>query len=97
MTALAPQDHKNATLPIVDLRLANDPVRAEEFQDQLRVATRDFGFFYLVGHGIPRELSTRLIDVAQQFFALPDEDKLTIEKIHSKHYRGYSRVGDEFT
>ncbi|MHB1064346.1 MAG: isopenicillin N synthase family dioxygenase [Georgenia sp.] len=97
MTALAPHDHRTATLPIVDLRLADDPLRAAEFQDQLRAATRDFGFFYLVGHGIPRSLSTELMSVAKRFFALPEAEKLAIEKIHSPHYRGYSRVGDEFT
>lgn len=97
MTALAPEEHRTASLPIVDLRLADDPARAEAFHDQLRAATRDFGFFYLVGHGIPRELSADLVAVAKRFFALPEEDKLAIEKIHSPHYRGYSRVGDEFT
>ncbi|GAA1629465.1 isopenicillin N synthase family dioxygenase [Georgenia ruanii] len=83
------------TLPIIDLReVETDPLG---FQERLSAATRDFGFFYLVGHGIPRELSDDLVAVARRFFALPEEQKLAIEKINSPYFRGYSRVGDELT
>ncbi|MFH5824167.1 isopenicillin N synthase family dioxygenase [Georgenia sp. AZ-5] len=85
------------TLPVIDLRDAANPATAGAFHDRLREATRDFGFFYLVGHGIPRELSGDLVSVAREFFALPDEKKLAVEKLNSPHFRGYSRVGDEFT
>lgn len=85
------------TLPILDLSLADDPTRAEEFRAQLRDVTHRIGFFYLTGHGIPAEKFDRLITTAQAFFALPERDKLAIENTKSPHFRGYTRIGGERT
>lgn len=84
-------------LPILDLSLADDPSSAEEFRTTLRQATHEYGFFYLVGHGIPAELTAEVIAVAREFFALPEDEKLEIENIKSPHFRGYTRVGGERT
>ncbi len=84
-------------LPILDLSRADDPATAAAFRDQLREATHDYGFFYLVGHGIDTAQSTQIINVAREFFALPEADKLQIENVRSPHYRGYTRVGGERT
>lgn len=59
------------SLPVLDLSLAQNPDTAEQFRTQLREATHEVGFFYLVGHGIPDELQRRLLAVAREFFALP--------------------------
>jgi isopenicillin N synthase-like dioxygenase len=86
------------TLPILDLsRLDAGPEEAEAFRADLRQATHDFGFFYLVGHGVPTELMTSVITTARRFFDLPDEDKLAIENLNSPQFRGYTRVGGELT
>ncbi|HTN55701.1 MAG TPA: 2-oxoglutarate and iron-dependent oxygenase domain-containing protein [Microbacterium sp.] len=86
------------TLPILDLsRLDRGPDEAERFRSDLRTATRDVGFFYLTGTGIPAQLEQRLHRVARDFFALPEADKLAIENINSPHFRGYTRVGGERT
>ncbi|MGC0366618.1 isopenicillin N synthase-like dioxygenase [Rhodococcus sp. 27YEA15] len=85
------------TLPVLDLSQAQNPDTAERFRTQLREVTHDVGFFYLVGHGIPDDLQTRLLDVAQQFFALPAAEKLAIENVLSPHFRGYTRLGGELT
>ena len=87
----------SASLPVLDLSLADDPATAEEFRAALRQATHEHGFFYLVGHGASRELSERLISVAREFFALPEAAKLAIENTHNPHFRGYTRVGGELT
>lgn len=84
-------------LPILDLSLADDPATAAQFREQLREATHDYGFFYLVGHGIEPSLTSEIISVAREFFALPEADKLEIENVTSPHYRGYTRVGGERT
>lgn len=84
-------------LPILDLRLADDPATAESFRAELRRITHEIGFFYLVGHGIPEAEFGRIIDVAQTFFALPEEEKLAIENTNSPHFRGYTRTGGERT
>lgn len=86
-----------ASLPVLDLSRADDPATAPAFRDALREATHDYGFFYLVGHGIEPDLTRRIIAVAREFFALPEEEKLAIENTHSPHFRGYTRVGGERT
>ncbi len=83
-------------LPVLDLSLLDGPL-VEAFRTELRDATHDYGFFYLIGHGVPIELSDRVIDVARRFFELADSDKLAIENLRSPHFRGYTRVGGELT
>ena len=36
-------------------------------------------------------------DVARQFFALPEGDRLAISNVHSPQFRGYTPVGNEYT
>ncbi|MGW6376999.1 isopenicillin N synthase family dioxygenase [Rhodococcus sp. NPDC055112] len=63
----------------------------------LRRATHELGFFYLTGHGVPRALIDEALDVAHRFFALPVEEKMSIEMLGSPHFRGYTRLGGELT
>lgn len=85
-------------LPVLDLSLLDQgPDAAARFRDELRAATHDVGFFYLVGTGVTPELEARLNRVAREFFELPDADKLAIENVKSPHFRGYTRVGGERT
>jgi isopenicillin N synthase-like dioxygenase len=86
------------SLPVLDLsRLTAGPEEAAAFRRDLREATHDFGFFYLVGHGVSAELQEAVIDTARAFFDLPDADKFSIENLKSPHFRGYTRVGGELT
>ena len=86
------------SLPILDLsRLDAGPEEAEAFRRDLRQATHDVGFFYLVGHGIGEELQRSMISTARALFDLPEADKLAIENVKSPHFRGYTRVGGELT
>ncbi|MBA8816472.1 isopenicillin N synthase-like dioxygenase [Microbacterium halimionae] len=88
----------DANLPILDLsQLDAGPAAAEKFRQDLRAATHDVGFFYLVGTGVSPELEARLHTAARQFFDLPVADKLAIENIKSPHFRGYTRIGGELT
>ena len=85
-------------LPVLDLsQLTAGRESAQRFREQLRAATHEVGFFYLVGHGIEDELVSELLDTARRFFALPDAQKLAIENVNSPHFRGYTRVGGELT
>lgn len=77
------------TLPVIDL---TDPDTTE-----LRRATHEIGFFYLVGHGVPAGMPDRVLGAAREFFDLPEEEKLRIENVHSPHFRGYTRLGTERT
>ncbi len=85
------------SLPILDISQLDDPDKAEGFRKQLREVTHDVGFFYLVGHGIPQQLIDEVLDVSRRFFALPEEEKLAIENVHSAQFRGYTRTGKELT
>ncbi len=88
----------NTPIPVIDLSLLDQgPEAAARLREELRRATHEVGFFTLVGHGIPDELQTRLLKAARDFFALPDEDKLEIENLKSPYFRGYARIGGEFT
>ncbi|QRY61971.1 isopenicillin N synthase family oxygenase [Gordonia sp. PDNC005] len=87
--------HAHATLPIVDMALLDSDRVA--FQESLRTAAHEYGFFYLVGHGIDATTSDRLFDTARDFFALPDADKFGVEMLRSPQFRGYTRFGGEYT
>lgn len=67
------------------------------FLAELRDAAREVGFFYLSGHGIAIDEADRLKTLGRQFFALPEDDKVAIEMVHSPHFRGYTRAGFERT
>jgi len=77
-------------LPVLDLR-------SPGFVPALRAAARDVGFFYLVGHGVPDALAEALFAASRRFFALPEPRKLAIAMANSRHFRGYTRLGDELT
>ncbi|HYJ74479.1 MAG TPA: 2-oxoglutarate and iron-dependent oxygenase domain-containing protein [Kineosporiaceae bacterium] len=85
------------TLPLVDVSRFRDPAQREAFLADLRHAAHDVGFFYVVGHGIPPEVTDGVMAAAREFFALPLEQRLEIENVNSRHFRGYSRVGTERT
>jgi polar amino acid transport system ATP-binding protein len=93
--------HTTATprLPIIDLSLLRQgDVAREQLAAQLDFACREFGFFYLVGHGIDTARVDSLMSLSRQFFALNAEEK---SRIHiskgGRAWRGYFRVGDELT
>lgn len=86
------------SLPALDLAdLDRGAEAASRFRDALRAATHDVGFFYLVGTGVSPDLESRMQRVAKAFFALPEADKLAIENINSRQFRGYTRLGGEHT
>ncbi|MEZ0364695.1 isopenicillin N synthase family dioxygenase [Mycobacterium sp. pUA109] len=82
-------------LPILDLTDAE--ADRDQFRARLLTATHRFGFFYLVGHGVPAGLSARVLRVARAFFALPAAAKQQISQLRSPQFRGYSRIGGELT
>ncbi|MQT12016.1 isopenicillin N synthase family dioxygenase [Segnochrobactrum spirostomi] len=85
-------------LPVLDFsRFDAGPAERAAFLEDLRAAARDYGFFYLVGHGIPAALEADVVAASRRFFALPQADKLAIEMVNSPHFRGYTRAGFELT
>ena len=91
-------NEKQSKLPILDLsRFDQGPEARAAFCDELGRAAPEVGFFYLVGHGISDALIATVQSESRRFFALPEAEKLAIEMVNSPHFRGYTRVGAEFT
>jgi isopenicillin N synthase-like dioxygenase len=67
------------------------------FADRLRGICHEVGFFQLVDHGVDPAFVDEYFAAIERFFALPDDVKATIEKIHSPWFRGWERVGAELT
>src|SRR5688572_3070163 len=78
-------------IPIVSLEAADKA-------SQLERACREFGFFYLVDHGVDEQLQQSLEAAATEFFAQDLSKKLEIEMAHGgKAWRGYFPVEGELT
>ena len=85
------------TIPVVDLAdfLSGDPARKQKFVNELGKAYEEVGFVAVKNHGIPDDLIADLYKNVQQFFALPDEVKLSYEKKELAGQRGYTSFGRE--
>jgi isopenicillin N synthase-like dioxygenase len=86
------------TLPILNIAdLDEGGGKGAAFLAQLRKASRELGFFYLVGHGIAPQFAGEVQGLAHRFFALPEGEKRAIEMVNSPHFRGYTQLGFERT
>ena len=83
-------------IPTIDLSALRGGSDAEkcEVARQIDEACRDTGFFMVSGHGVPAELIAKTRQTAIDFFALPDEEKMKVQRPPSKISRGYNWVGD---
>ncbi|RRI01763.1 isopenicillin N synthase family oxygenase [Mesorhizobium tamadayense] len=87
------------TLPQISLaKLSADATRREE-QQHLRMACEEYGFFYLIEHGIPKEEIAEAIDASRRFFKLPQSVKErygpTAQDVYPTTARGYSPMRGE--
>ncbi len=84
-------------VPVIDisgLRSA-DAADRERVAAALGAAAREVGFFYVSGSGIDEALFDALRSAAEQFFALPLEEKMRTYIGLSRCHRGYVPVGEE--
>ncbi|XP_074267552.1 azadirone synthase LFS-like [Silene latifolia] len=72
-------------LPVIDLT-APDQLSTAAL---IRQACVETGFFYIVNHGIDKDLLNKLFDGARKFYSLPLEDKM---KLARKGNRGYTAL-----
>ncbi|RWJ52647.1 2-oxoglutarate and iron-dependent oxygenase domain-containing protein [Mesorhizobium sp.] len=87
------------TLPKISLaKLAADATQRDE-RERLRLACEQYGFFYLVEHGIPKEQIAQAIDASRLFFALPQSTKERYghasQDVYPTAARGYSPLNGE--
>ncbi|RDX65174.1 1-aminocyclopropane-1-carboxylate oxidase, partial [Mucuna pruriens] len=71
------------SLPIIDL---SSPHRLST-ADSIRQACVEYGFFYLVNHGVDTEFVRKLFHHSAKFFSLPLHHKMDLAR---KEYRGYT-------
>ena len=89
---------KPVHLPTIDFsRFYGTAAERDGFITALARILHDHGFFYLTGHGVPQRLIDDVLATSKRFFALPQEEKLSIEMVKSSHFRGYNRAGYERT
>ena len=72
-------------VPIIDLSDGTDA----EIAARIDQACLDTGFFCVTGHGVPDSRITEIRTLAQDFFALPADEKLKSRRPPQKISRGY--------
>ncbi|EPY41638.1 NADPH2:quinone reductase [Angomonas deanei] len=85
------------SLPIIDIAplFSDNKEGLQKVAKELDNACRTWGFFYIVGHGIPKERIEALTQMARTFFNQPTEEKMKIDITHSKNHRGYGSYAAE--
>ncbi len=68
-------------IPVLDIGpyLAGDGDALEQLATELRHAQEHVGFYFIVNHGVPRQLILQTYDQLRRFFALPLEEKLKLK------------------
>jgi isopenicillin N synthase-like dioxygenase len=88
-----PSENAIPTIDLTALRTGGDPGRRDVAR-LIDEACRDTGFFLVTGHGVPAELISKARQRAIDFFALPDDEKMKVQRPPAKISRGYNWVGD---
>ena len=83
-------------IPVVDLA-AESRAGTTELAQKLGQICHEVGFFLVVNHGVPQSLTDTAFAKSAEFFALSAEQKLSIDKRESRHFRGWEPVGAEST
>jgi len=100
MTILQVVDQEFSQVPVIDISVlvSQTSHSSDVVADQIRQALHDYGFFYIVGHGVDEQLQKQLEHLSQQFFAQDVETKLKIRMaLGGRAWRGYFPVGNELT
>ncbi|GAB4858075.1 hypothetical protein Ancab_015977 [Ancistrocladus abbreviatus] len=80
-----PEDLK---LPVIDVS-SEDRISSA---NSIRQACIEYGFFYIVNHGVDKDLLHRLFAESRKFFSLPLEEKMKLDR---KENRGYTAMYSE--
>jgi isopenicillin N synthase-like dioxygenase len=90
-TVLSARTVACATLPVIDVSglRSRDPAARAAVGKALRAACADKGFFYIEQHGVDGSVIDAARRESQAFFALPEAEKLAVDKALSFCNRGY--------
>src|SRR5262245_11449915 len=87
---------RNAGIDVSQLVLRTEP--RHDVAAKIGEACREYGFFYIIGHGVSEDLQQRLEKLSAGFFLQDLETKLQISMSRGgRAWRGYFPVGAELT
>jgi len=85
-----------AAIPVIDLTgWRGTPQDRLEVGRQVDAAAREYGFFQIVGHRLPPDRISALVEASNEFFALPLETKRQCTPDDPSINRGYAARGTE--
>lgn len=84
-------------IPIIDLSDFENPDRRKQIVEQVRVASETWGFFQVVNHGIPSNVSDAMIDGVKRFNEMDIEEKRKYYSRDSTRKVRFSSNHDLFT
>lgn len=81
-------------IPTIDIRpFLEDENSAEAAKviDAVSFACHEYGFFYLVGHGVSEEQRQEILECTRRFASLTDDEKMEVwvGKCMGRSFRGY--------
>jgi len=85
------------TIPVIEIAplVTGSLAQAQTVATALGRACRDVGFFYVIGHGIPPTLRTRVFEHSAAFFTGPASVREAASFTGAGGNRGYIRLGGE--
>ncbi|KAF9961660.1 hypothetical protein BGZ65_010342 [Modicella reniformis] len=81
----------------LSLRDFNNLETRPQFLRDMRDSLMRIGTFYIKDHGISTEMTSDAMKTVREYFSLPVEEKKKMHIVHSRHFRGYKLMGEEFT
>lgn len=65
------------SVPIIDISLLNlsNSTSIDEIDRQISKACEEWGFFYVINHGVDLKLIQQAVDLGKEFFKLPKDLK----------------------
>jgi isopenicillin N synthase-like dioxygenase len=87
----------DSNLPLIDISPYLKQGATEEDRKKVIAKVRDacvkYGFFQLIGHGIPIQLQREFLVALDTLFSLSKEEKLSLSFLNSPCRRGYEASG----
>jgi len=82
-------------IPLIDIGpfLEGSAAGKRKGAEEVARACEEIGFFTIVGHGVPKDLTDRMYTVSRAFFDLPLEEKMKVKRPFPNRAPGYFPSG----